>query len=308
MIHARICAAVLVAAVMVTGCSSDDSPPPPTTPEVYTTFYPTTWFAQRIAGALAKVVCPLPADEDAIFWMPDAKVIQAYQNADLIVINGAHFEKWVAKVSLPPSKLVDTAAPMADAFVRFKDAVTHKHGKGGQHSHEGIDGHTWVDPCNAKTQAAEIHAALAKLLPGSAKQLDANYTALAADLDALDAALGSLSRKLGDRSLLASHPAYNYLAKRYGWNITNLDLDPQLVPSDDQIARIRRRLAGIAPAPKIILWEQHPIAQAAERLKKEFDLVSIEFSPCEQPPEPPGDYLSVMRGNIERLQAALGSK
>jgi len=308
MIAVRKHAAMLLAAVMMAGCSSGQSPPPTEVPEVYTTFYPTTYFVKRIAGPMVKVVCPLPADEDPIFWMPDAEAIQAYQQADLVVVNGAYFEKWVAKVSLSPSKLVNTAAPLAGEFVRFKDAVTHKHGKSGQHSHEGVDGHTWLDPCNAKVQAAEIRTALVRLLGDRAAQLDANYALLAADLDTLDASLTELSRKLTGRNLLASHPAYNYIAERYGWNITNLDLDPQAVPSDEQIAEIRRRIEEVKPPAKIILWEQQPIEQAAERLKKELGLIGVEFSPCEQAPAPPGDYLSVMRGNIERLKAALPSQ
>ena len=50
-------------------------------PVVYTTFYPTTYFAQRIGGDLVKVVCPLPEGEDAIFWQPDDETLAALQGA-----------------------------------------------------------------------------------------------------------------------------------------------------------------------------------------------------------------------------------
>jgi len=293
-------ACLLLLAVALAGCSNTETPPQQSKiPEVCTTFYPTTYFTQRIAGALADVTCPLPADEDPITWMPDPKAIAAYQQADLVVINGAGFEKWVAKVSLPPSKLVDTARPLAGELVKFTTAITHSHGPGGQHDHTGTDGHTWLDPHNAKIQATEIHKALVRLLPAHVDKLTANHAALVADLDALDASLIELSAELKGRRLLASHPAYNYLTKRYKWNITNLDLDPETAPSDETIDDIRKQLRQIYPRPRIILWEGKPMQAATERLKKDLGLVSVVFSPCEQPPDQPGDYLSRMRHNIK---------
>lgn len=64
-------------------------------PVVFTTFYPTTYFAQRIAGEFAEVVCPLPEGADPIFGHPEADQVLTYQAADLVIVNGASFEKWV---------------------------------------------------------------------------------------------------------------------------------------------------------------------------------------------------------------------
>jgi len=298
---------LLVIVAAAAGCSKGEAPTGPTTPRVYTTFYPTTYFTQRIAGGSVEIVCPIPDDEDPIFWMPDAATVAAYQKADLIVINGAHFEKWVEKVSLPAARLVDTALPFESRFLRFTGAVTHSHGAGGEHSHEGVDGHTWLDPNLAKIQADQIHRALARLLPDKAGEFRGNLTALADDLDKLHEALENVSNAMKGAPLLASHPAYNYLAKRYGWNITNLDLDPEQMPSDEAIADIRAKLAD-KPA-RIILWEAPPLSEIVERLQKDLKLVSVVFSPCELLTEEQlkaeQDYLKVMHDNIERLQTAL---
>ena len=296
--------AILAAAA---GCSESDAPGTDAAPSVYTTFYPTTYFTRRIAGGRVKVVCPIPAGEDPIFWMPKVSTIAAYQQADLIVVNGAGFEKWVDKVSLPSTKVVDTAGPLEKQLIRFESAVTHSHGPAGQHSHEGLDGHTWLDPGNAKVQANEIRKALASLLPARAEEFQANYTALAGDLDELHAALLDLSQALGDRRLLASHPAYNYLARRYGWKLTSLDLDPQEMPPDEVFAEIRAALTD-TPA-HIILWEAPPRRDIAGRFEEELKLISVTFSPCELPPDAPPsggpDYMKVMRDNIARLRAAM---
>ena len=300
---------IVLAAVApaVSGCSTGEKPATDRMPQIYTTFYPTTYFTQRIGGDRVEVVCPLPEDADPIFWKPPAATIEAYQQADLIVINGAGFERWVKRVSLPSSILVDTAEPLKESFLKFAGAATHSHGNDDHHSHEGIDGHTWLDPAHAKVQAEEICKALQSLLPECADEFQASYTALAADLDAIDQSLGKLSAAMGDEHLLASHPAYNYLVERYGWNLTSLDLDPSSMPTDAQFAEIKDGLAS-KPAG-VILWESTPADEIAERFKSELGLTSVTFSPCEQLDEASQaagkDYVAVMGENIASLKGEL---
>jgi zinc transport system substrate-binding protein len=296
----------LLALCLVVGCGDQDTTDVPETggkPVVMTTFYPTLYFVRRIAGDLVDVRCPVPEDEDAIFWQPDEATIGRYQKADLIVVNGAEFEKWVAKTSLPTARVVDTAKLFEKDFVRFEHATTHSHGPAGEHAHEGIDGHTWVDPVNAKAQAAEIHRALVKLLPGKKAALDAGLAALTKDLDDLAAGFASLT---GKPPLLASHPAYNYLAKRYGWNLANLDLDPETMPEDEIFASMKEKME--AHPAKYLLWESTPKPEIAARFRDELGITSITFSPCELMSQADlmtgKNYLTVMKANLEALKPA----
>jgi len=279
-------------------------------PVVYTTFYPTTYFVERLAGDLVEVVCPVPADEDAIFWQPTSEIIQKYQAADLIVVNGAEFEKWVTKTSLPLARLVNTAKPFESELLRFKTGVTHSHGPAGKHEHKGIDGHTWLDPVNAKLQVGEIQTALKKLLSGDAEAIDSNGAALLADLDSLDAELRRMSELYQGELFLASHPAYNYLTRRYGWNLVNVTLDPETFPE----AKIMAALAEAqqkTPA-RYVLWECEPTKEIRERFKQELHLTSVVFSPCElmapEDLESGADYMTVMRKNLADLAAVLTPK
>ena len=299
---------MLCLALLAVGCNRGDTPEVASQgrPVVYTTFYPTQYFAKRIGGDHIDVVCPVPEDEDAIFWMPDDATIQAYQQADLIILNGAGFSKWVASVSLPENRVVDTAFPFADKFISFENVTVHSHGPKGKHAHEGIDGHTWVDPINAIAQAGEIHKAFAFRWPEHAEDFARGHAALVADLRTLDDALSALQQQVGSPPLLASHPAYNYIARRYHWNVENLDLDPEAVLADADVSGIRERLVG-HPA-KVLLWESEPIAANAKRLKAELGLKSIVFSPCEllgaEAQARGEDYMSVMKQNLVRLSAA----
>ncbi|MEM7622775.1 MAG: metal ABC transporter substrate-binding protein [Planctomycetota bacterium] len=264
---------------------------------VMTTFYPTTFFAERISGGLVPVECPLPADTDPIFWRPPADVISRYQRAGLIVLNGAEFEKWALTAPLPRSRLVNSAAGFRDRFVTM-ETTTHSHGPAGEHSHEGTDGHTWLDPRNAALQVDAIRDAMADAFPAHADAFAANAGSLSADLASLDERFAALTPKLGNTRLLASHPAYNYIAARYGWDISNLDLDPERELSADELASI----TGDA-APTVLLWESEPIPASLATLAA-AGVRSVIFAPGETTPAR-GDYLDLMRDNLDALEAVL---
>ena len=300
---------ILALGAMSTLVACDGDAPPPAdgpgtraTPLVLTSFYPTQYMAERIGGDDVDVRCPLPDDADPIYWKPSRDDVRAFQRADLVVLNGAQLEKWVSAVSLPATRTIDTARPFRAEFLEYEDAVQHSHGRGAEHAHTGIDGHTWLDPRNAKRQAAEVRRGLEGLLPGKADQLAERFQALAADLHALDEAFRALGLPAAGTHLYASHPAYNYVAKRYAWPVVNLDLDPETMPSDEQIDRVRTQLAE-RPGT-FLLWESEPEQEIAERLSKELGLTSVVFSPCEMRPGDGQDYLAVMRANLGRIRTA----
>ncbi len=293
-----------------TGSSPGAPPPARAVPEVWTTFYPTTWLARRLVGDDALVRCPLPEEADPALWEPDTATLQGYQAADLIVVNGAGFERWVGRTSLPPSRLVDVSQGFAESFLRLDGAVTHSHGPGGAHVHEGIDGHTWFDPSNLKAQAEALHRALSRLLPGRAEALAARRAALAADLDALDAEFRALGPTPPGLALYASHPAWNYAARRYGWTVVNWHLDPGEMPAPADFEAIRARL-GRQPA-KVMLWEDTPLPEIATRLEQELGLASEVVPPCESESAEDRaagrDLLVRMRENVAALRRALARR
>lgn len=301
----RFVFALVILSLVLPACGDDASQTGPRgsggKPVVLTTFYPTTYFASRLAGDDAEVICPVPEDEDPIFYEPPADVVARYQAADLIVVNGAEFEKWVLRTSLPESRIVDTARPFEDRWLRFKKAVEHSHGPSGKHTHRGIDGHTWLDPENAKIQSAEIAKGLTRILPDRAAAIEKRLEALHADLDGLGAAWTEASKAYAGEVIYASHPAYNYVAKRYEWAIENLDLDPETMPEEKVFDEVKSRLAE-RPA-RYLIWESAPKPEIAKRFHDGLGLVSLVVSPCEMPGDL--DYLAQMHKNVETMKPAL---
>ncbi len=265
---------------------------------VYTTFYPTWYFTTVIGGKHVEAVNPVPLDADPIFWMPPRAIIQAYQTrADLIVLNGAGYAKWVEKATLPTDKIVDAGAAFKDRLIRFADAMTHSHGPAGEHTRSGIDAHTWMDPQLAMEQCRAIAAALGEHRPDYQADFEKNLAGLIGRLEELDQAFKELGKKYDGRPIVASHPAYNYLAKRYGWKVKSFTFDPEVLPETDAVMKLKAYLAEANPHP-YILWEAPPSEEVEQHFEEAFEMKSLLFSPVEVPPGEGGDYLSVMKRNI----------
>ena len=268
---------------------------------VHTVNYPLAYFAERISGGDVKVIFPAPADGDPAFWTPDDRTIAAYQTADLILMNGASYAKWADTVSLPASRTVDTSAGFKDQYLVIEETVTHSHGPEGKHDHAGTDFNTWVDPHLAALQAGAVCGALVKLRPDRATEFEANARALNEDLTRLYETLKSLCGQHASPPLVASHPVYNYVARRFGWNLKSVQWEPEEMPSDAEWGKLAE-LLKTHPARHMI-WEGPPAPEIATKLKKDHGLDSVVFEPCGNRPEE-GDYLSVMKRNVEQLKVA----
>ncbi len=313
---ARTCRALVWAclvAATVAGCSSEEATNGAGTPStssssesgerkrVVAVNYPLAYFAERIAGDAVEVDFPAPPDVDPAYWRPSDDELASIQSADLILRNGAGYAKWAKAASLPKSRVVDTSASFADRYIEI-DGPTHSHGPGGEHSHKGTDFNTWVDPTYARAQAQAVLDGLLRLAPDAQSAMRKNYEALADDLRALDRAFDELAERMKGTPLVASHPVYNYIADRYEWNLESVHWEPQEMPSEAQFEKLTQLLAR-HPA-KIMIWEAHPDREIAEKLAADYAMGEAVFFPLGNRPEE-GDYVSVMRDNLGRLEAAL---
>jgi len=267
-------------------------------PRVYVVNYPLQYFAERVGGDAIEVVFPAPRDEDPAFWMPAPEIVAQYQNADLVLLNGAGYAKWLDKVSLRRSRLVNTSAGFADRLIAVEAATTHQHGPAGDHSHADTAFTTWLDFEQAAAQARAVAEALARLVPERAAEIESRSEALQADLREIDARLLALSEARPGAPLVASHPVYPYLARRYALNLRSVFWEPEIVPDAAAWAELRQILQ---PHPaRWMLWEGAPAAESVERLRG-LGLESRVFDPCARVPAS-GDFLSVMRANLDALE------
>lgn len=302
-------AAVVAAMVVMSNCSSDSRdkekvteappPPPPKKWVVYVVNYPLEYFAQRIGGEKVEVRFPTPVGEDPAFWRPDAKVVLAYQAADLILLNGADYAKWVATTTLPQSKVVDTSEGFQARYIRVEGGPAHQHGPNGKmHSHAGTAFTTWLDLSQAAEQAGAIEAALSKLDPESADYYGKQCRILQSDLMALDGQITELINHAPGKALVASHPVYQYFARRYGLDLKAMCWEPEIVPDEKEWNALEQILKE--HKAEWMLWEGPPRQETVERLKK-MGVGSVVVEPCGNVLEG-RDFFEVMRQNLQNLQ------
>ena len=269
-----------------------------------TSFYPLTFFVEEIAGDALEIYAPVPANADPALWRPSSEALIGLQQARLILLNGAGFEAWVGKVSLPESRIVRTAKSFSGEWIE-REEESHSHGGMAPHSHGAIDGHTWMDPQQALQQARSVHGALARTFPEL--DFEPGMSALEAKLQTIDEAWQVLSPRLEQASVMASHPSYDYPARRYGFRIENFDLDPAEPLGDHDLRHIADH-AGKG-TPRLMLWESEPLDATVQALS-ERGITSIVFSPAEALSESQraagSDFHTIMLDNLERLGAALG--
>jgi len=267
---------------------------------IYTVNYPLQYFAQRIAADHAEVIFPAPPDVDPAFWKPDTETIRAYQKADLVLLNGAGYAGWVEKASLPRLRQVNTSVSFKDGYIAVQDGVTHSHGPAGDHSHAGTAFTTWLDLYQAVQQAESILHALVKKRPEYKVAFEQNFNALRDELMALDLKIQKRVASKAGQPMLASHPVYQYLARRYTLHIEGLQWEPDVVPGDAEWQRLRYTTESF-PAQWMI-WEKQPVAEINRRLDT-MNIRTLVFDPCANRPGQ-GDFLDVMQQNVQNLSEA----
>ena len=298
--------AALILALFAVSVAAYGQPAEPLT--VYTVNYPLGYFATRIGGERIRVEFPAPVDGDPAYWTPNDEVVEAYRRADLVLLNGAGYARWVPDAMLPADKLVHTSAAFSDRLISDAAMTMHSHDGGAEHSHGADESGettiaftTWLDPRLAIAQASAIRDALSLRDPGAAQAFAAGFAALKADLEALDSDLEALFAELGDTPVVFSHPVYQYLQRRYSVNGISVHWEPDQAPGDDAMIALSSKM--IRHPAEIMFWESKPLMETADLLET-WDVDSVVLDPCGNRPTD-GDYLVVMQANVANLRAAL---
>ena len=271
---------------------------------VYTVNYPLAYFAERIGGDAVGVRFPGPEDVDPAFWKPDPEIIAGYQSADLILRNGAGYARWMAQASLPRRKLIDTSRSFRDAYLPGEANPVHQHGPAGEHTHGQIAFTTWLDPQQAIAQVRAIEVAFTSRLSEEAAGFARRADALVIELEGLDCELAAALGELADEPLLASHPVYPYLARRYGLDLRSVTWEPEMDPGEAGWRALDVLLAE--GAARWMLWEASPTEAIRQKLEARGIVVIVFDVASNRPAE--GDYVSIMTANAFALGHSAGQK
>jgi len=267
-------------------------------PTIFVSNYPLQFFTQFIAGHKVKIVFSAKESDDPANWQPKAEQISSIQNADLIILNGASYEKWMENISVSTSKIVNTTAKATDKLISYKETLTHSHGPEGDHAHMGTAFTTWLDFSLARFQAKTIYESLISNYPENKELFLSNYQNLDKELSLLDQQLLALNTKNKHATLVFSHPVYQYLQQRYGIAGHSVHWEPDMEITSGMWKDFEQKIDD--HATDWMVWEGEPLASSISFLQ-EKRIKSVVFNPCGNIPKN-GDFLTVMKDNIIELE------
>ena len=266
--------------------------------KVFAVNYPLLYFTERIGGEYIELIYPIPNNEDPAYWEPSGVDLEKIQKVDLIIDNGADYAKWIEKVSLPSSKIINTSKNFEDQYIQVDVSATHSHGSDGEHVHYGYAFTTWLNFQMAALQAEAIMNALIVKQPQLKEIFMSNFKSLQSDLQSLDDKMSATAKKMSHNTLFGSHPVYQYLGQAYGLKIISEHWEPGENPNEDQWTDFIIKLS-INPA-SLMLWEGDPSESSKTKLLA-LNVIPVVFNPCANIPSE-RDFIDVMKKNILVLE------
>jgi zinc transport system substrate-binding protein len=178
----------LVLLLLALSCQNEKQAP------VAATIYPLTAIARAVAGDEIHVMGIVPPGANPHAYEPTPKDAAALSGARVVIYAGPLMEGWVTKTG--------TRAKLVDASAAGNMLVG--------------DPHVWLDPMRGKMIASAIAAALCEAWPERKEVFQANLETFNARVDTFDAWFRSELASVRDRRFVSVHPAWRYLAARYG--------------------------------------------------------------------------------------------
>lgn len=254
-------------------------------------------FAEMVGGDHVEVTNLVPAGTEPHDWEPAATDVQAIQDADLFVYNGASMEHWV-------DDTLSSLGDKAPASVKASGGIALRVGEEPGED----DPHVWLNPENAKAELANIKDALVKVDPDHKADYEANYEKYAAEFDQLDQDFKDKLGAVPNKTIVVSHEAFGYLCDAYGLTqvpITGMDAEGE--PDAQTMASIIDQVKS--QNIKVIFSEDLVSPKVAKQIADATGATCEVLSPIEGLTDEElaqgEDYVSVMHANLDELVKAL---
>lgn len=263
---------------------------------------------KTLVGQNADAVLIVPTGTSSPDWSPKADDARTMQQAGLVLISGAGYEPWKDRVSLPQSRVRDTAAGYYDQLIRLPDAVTHQHGPDGSHSHPGTVWATWLDPdlCAAQVHQVSLHCV--RLMPDQKQEIETAEAKLSAELNRLNAIILSIKAASEDKELVvySDAPNYSYLTRRFGWKLRYLHWRSFETLTDADQSELLDHFKSKADTSTsgnelrlFLLDSRHSIA--TEKFINDAGGTVIRIDLCETPDSGPATLPDRLKQNLQRI-------
>jgi ABC-type Zn uptake system ZnuABC Zn-binding protein ZnuA len=254
-----------------------------------------------------RVASLLSGYENEHTYSPKPSDLVAVRKAQLLFEVGIGLEVWVAslvKNAGSPSLRVVTTSQGIGLIRDHADHHDEAHQQGGEEGGSGGNPHIWLDPENVAIMLRHITEALIKVDPAHTADFRNNQAAYLQQLDRLRKELSDRVKPLSDRRFIAHHPAWPYLARRFGFHIAaTIQMQSGTEPSALQLQSLISKIKK--DRIKVIVSEIQLSQKLPELLAKETKARVVVLTTL--PGGLPGTetYLDMLRYNVLQLVNAL---
>lgn len=279
---------------------------------VTATYYPVYEFSKQVGGDKVTVQNITPAGTEPHDFEPSPRQLVAAQRSEVFVYNGAGLEPWVENFLENDYK---------NTVIKVSEGIPLLHGDSHEHEHKeeeaheehhhgemSSDPHFWLDPIHAERIIDTIAKGFSEAQPQDKAYFQDRANQYKAKLEALHNRYVQDLSSCQSRSIVTSHGAFNYLAKRYDLDITPIaGVSPDEEPSAAKLAEV----VTIARQKDIqyIFFESLVSPRLADTIARETGAKTAVFDPIEgisnDDQSKGANYLSVQRKNLQNLRTAL---
>lgn len=261
--------------------------------------------AEQVGKSHVRVTSLLSGYENEHTYSPKPSDLVAVRKARLLFQVGIGLEVWVSSLvknaGSPSLRVVTTSQGIGLVRDHSDDDQAHQTGQEGG---GGGNPHIWLDPENAAIMLRHITEALIEIDPAHAADFRNNQATYLQQLDRLRKDLSARVSHVPDRRFIAHHPAWPYLARRFGFDIAGIiqlqsGTEPSALHLQSLIARMKKERI------KVIVSEIQLSQKIPELLAKETKARVVVLTTL--PGGLPGTetYLDMLRYNVLQLCHAL---
>lgn len=261
-------------------------------------FFPLYEFAKEVGKDKVDVSLLVPQGVEPHDWEPSIQDLQRVLKADIVVINGMGFEKWIEDVKKVNSDLVIIDSSVG---IRILNDYVNEHDV--QHNLPAGDSHIWLNPLFAKIQVQNIAKGLKKIDPSNAEFYNNNSENYIKKLDSLDL---KIRNELSDckKDFIVFHNAFTYFANEY--NLNQYTILSSNEPHGEPTSKNLEKIIKLAKEMKIstIFTEEAVDQRTSQVIANELGGRVLTLSPLEVS-NSNISYIEKMEENLANLKEVL---
>ncbi|MGW1739420.1 zinc ABC transporter substrate-binding protein AztC [Nocardia sp. NPDC001965] len=299
----RICAALLVAIIPLTGCGGTDSGGA----GIVVTTDILGDITRAVVGDTAPVTVLMPPNSDPHSFALSAQQAAALGEADLIVENGLGLEEGLARH-------VETAAAAGVAILSVGDEIDPLPYRAGDAAGQP-DPHFWTDPQRVHRAVEAIRDRVIESVPEvDAAAVRANADRYLGELDRLQQWMSGEFAGIAPerRKLVTNHHVFGYLAARFDFEVVGAVIPGGTTLASPSAADLADLAAAVRTTgvPAIFVDSARPdrLARAlAEQAGVRVRIVGLHSESLTAPGAGAATYLEMMRANTTAMVAGLAA-